>query len=118
MPPKVVPMASAISGFSISGRFPSSSRKPATWETPVSVPAVSKKSTKKNVKTISAKLNASTFWKPTRNAPTRGEMSYCAAGSWAGASTPGSTAPAAVTAQPTIVVMRMPRMIDPRTPRA
>src|SRR6056297_828267 len=89
--PNVVPTASAISGLSASGRSPSSSRKPPACPTPTSVPAVSKKSTKKNVNTMSAKLSASTFRKPSTNAPASGVTSYWAPGSSLAAKPPSRT---------------------------
>jgi hypothetical protein len=124
----VVPTASAIRGLSMSGKSPSSSRKSPAWPTPTSVPAVSKKSTKKNVKTMSAKENASTWPKPARNAPASGVMSYCALASceasnppfWtaAVARTPGCARPTNVATAPRIVVRRIPAMMDPRIPAA
>jgi hypothetical protein len=127
-PPTVVPTASAISGRSMSGRSPSSSRNPPACPTPTSVPAVSKKSTKKNVNTTSAKLNDSMPDSPETNAPASGVMSYRGANASeksrpplrtnAGATVPGSTRPTNVTAIPASVVRTMPTTIDPRTPRA
>src|SRR6056297_520842 len=120
IPPTVVPMASAISGLSMSGRLPSSSRKPATWPTPVSVPAVSKKSTKKNVNTTSENAKASTFPNPSRNAPTSGVMSYCGFGMEGarGVDGWGLSAPMAAAAQPATLVRTTPPTMEPGMPRA
>ena len=63
--PEAVATASAISAGLIPGSLPSSSNMSAFEATPISVPSVSKRSTKRNEKITTIKLNIPTPFKST-----------------------------------------------------